>query len=144
MIEGGVDDPVFPVLALCQFQDLLLDLLVEDDACLDLNVDQQPGGLKKIKNFFHCRDLYTLISGVSVAEIQPAELVKSKVFEPAFAAAGAVDGLVVADNDHAVLGHLDIQFDPVGAHVSCHLKGGQCIFRSVPAGTPMPPDQGIF
>ena len=40
VIEGGVDDPVFSVLAICKFQDLFLDLLIKDDSCLDLNVDQ--------------------------------------------------------------------------------------------------------
>ena len=62
VIEGRVDNTVFPVLALCKFQDLFLDLLIKDDAGLDLDVDQQPGGLKKIENLFHCRDLYALVS----------------------------------------------------------------------------------
>ena len=119
-------------------------MIIEDNSGLDLYVDYESCGCEQVKNFLHSRNLHALIGAVPGTEIQSAQLVKCVVFEPACSVTGAVNGLVVADDDHAVFGLLDVEFDAVGAHVGGHLKSGQCILGGVSAGSPVSPDQRVI
>ncbi len=44
VVEGRVNDSVLPVHFLCQREDILFDMIVEDNAGLQFDIDCEPGG----------------------------------------------------------------------------------------------------
>ena len=103
----------------------LLDLDVDDAHILD-HVEHllQRGGGQEV---FRAE----IVGMEFAAEVVLGDLGIGHFVDLAGAVRGAVDGLVMTDDEYTVLAQMDVALNAVGIHIDRHLKGGQRVFRRV-------------
>ena len=111
---------------------LLFNAVVEHDAGLKLDVQIEIVGLEEIQHFGKRRDTHVAVALDAVVNVQFFQFRQRQILDHRVHAAGdSLDVFIMGDDDFAVLGEVNVQFDAVGLHFVGQGKGFQRVFRRV-------------
>ena len=117
MVERRVQNPVFTITFRSELQQLFSHVRVENDACLELNIDNHIGSGNQFKYFTHSRNSDSGEFRTAAGEIQRPELCKRHVLDPAAAARCPIHLFIMADYELAVAAHLHIKLYAVSTEL---------------------------
>ena len=141
VVERGDDDAVGHVVGVDGTGNGLDEARVALDAVLELDVEAEGGVGEQVKDLVEEGDLGAWMVGVG-GRVEGTDLVKGHGDDWAVSVGGAIDGFVMTDDDVAVAGELDVEFNAVGVEVDGVLKGGKGVFRELHAGAAVGPHGG--